>query len=166
MLRILFFLTIAFLITACSQTYYVVRHAEKETASAGMGSTDVPLTELGKKRAEVLKETLMDKKIKHIYSTNTIRTKSTAQPSSDWFKVPVDNYGPRPDSAFIQLIKSKKGNVLIVGHSNTVDDIVNGLMGTKTIKKDLEDSEYDHLFIIRRKGKKLEFKDDKIVVSL
>jgi phosphohistidine phosphatase SixA len=165
MYKCLLILTAAFLLTACSHTYYVVRHAEKETATGSMNSTDPPLTEFGKRRAGALKEILANKKIRHIYSTNTIRTKSTAQPVSDWFKIPIVEYGPRPDSMFIKMVKSKKENVLIVGHSNTVDDIVNGLMGRKVIPKDLDDSEYDHLFVVKRKRKKVVFEDAKIVVS-
>ena len=165
MYKCLLILTASFLLTACSQTYYVVRHAEKETATGSMNSTDVPLTDLGRRRAEALKETLSNKKIKHIYSTNTIRTKSTAKPTAEYFQLSIQEYGPRPDSVFIQTLKKQKGNTLIVGHSNTVDDIVNLLMGTKTIVKDLEDSEYDHLFIVKRKGKKVRFEDSKIVVS-
>ena len=100
-------------------------------------SSDVPLTEKGKQRAEALKEILKDKKIAYVFSTNTIRTKSTAQPTADYFHLTTEIYGPRPDSAFISLLKSKKKNTLIVGHSNTVDDIVNMLCGEKKVAGDL-----------------------------
>jgi hypothetical protein len=46
-----------------------------------------------------------------------------------------------------------KGNVLIVGHSNTVDDVVNGITGKKVFA-DLKDTAYGDLFMIVRKGKK------------
>jgi broad specificity phosphatase PhoE len=119
-----------------------------------MMSSDVPLTEAGEKRAQQIKELLKSKKIGEVYSTNTIRTKSTAQPTADYFGLPVNIYGPGPDSTFIQLIKSKKKNILIVGHSNTVDDIVNGLSGGKKVSDDLDDSEYNRLFVIKYRGKK------------
>jgi phosphohistidine phosphatase SixA len=138
----------------------VVRHAEKATQEANMNS-DVPLSDKGKQRAENLKEVLRDKKIELIYSTNTIRTKATAEPTADYFKLPVSVYGPRPDSAFILLLKSNKKNSLIVGHSNTVDDIVNMLCSEKKVAGDLQDSEYDNLFVIKRKGKKFSFRNDK-----
>ena len=80
-------------------------------------SSDVPLTEKGKQRAEALKEVLKDKKIAYVFSTNTIRTKSTAQPTADYFHLTTEMYGPRRDSAFINLLRSKKKNTLIVGHS-------------------------------------------------
>ena len=71
------------LLTACSHTYYVVRHAEKANPSPGntMSSpNNPPLSDAGQQRAVALKETLKDSKIKYIFSTNTIRTTTTAEP--------------------------------------------------------------------------------------
>ena len=48
-----------------------------------------------------------------------------------------------------------------MGHSNTVDDIVNKLSGEIKIPADLMDSEYDNLYIITRKGKKMIFSQRK-----
>lgn len=130
-------------------TYYVVRHAEKESSTM---TSDVALSQAGKQRAEALKDVLRNESIKYIYSTNYIRTKTTAQPLADAINVPVQTYNPN-DTAFITTIKNLgKGNVLIVGHSNTVDDLVNKLMGTKEIAGDLQDSEYGDLFVVKRKG--------------
>lgn len=146
-----FFLTTALFLTSCSRTYYIVRHAEKAVTSPGimMSTPDDPaLSEGGKKRAQVLKEILKDKHIASIYSTNTIRTKSTAEPLSQFSGVPIQLYGPRPDSSFINKLKTLKGNVLIVGHSNTVDDLVNGLLNEKKLA-DLADHEYNHLFLVK-----------------
>lgn len=154
--RIMALLFSSLLLTSCSQTYYVVRHAEKEVQTASMTS-DVPLSEKGKARAAALKVLLMSKNIKTIYSTKTQRTQSTAQPTADYFKRSILTYGPIPDSAFIKNLKATKGNVLIVGHSNTVDDIVNGLTGHQYIPADLPDSAYSNLFVITRKGKKMRF---------
>lgn len=144
---------ILLLFSSCTHSYYIVRHAEKATQEANM-SSDVPLTEKGKQRAEQLKEILKNNKIGLVYSTNTIRTKSTAQPTADYFHLPIETYGPRPDSAFIALLKSKKKNTLVVGHSNTVDDIVNMLCGRREVAGDLPDAEYNNLFIVKKKGKR------------
>lgn len=138
-------------ICSCSHSYYIVRHAEKATVETNM-SNDVPLTDKGKKRAEALKDILSMKKIANVFSTNTIRTKSTAQPVADFFYLKVEIYGASPDSAFINLLRSKKENTLIVGHSNTVDDIANHLCGKMVVHGDLKDSEYDNLFVVTRKG--------------
>jgi hypothetical protein len=65
--------------------------------------------------------------------------------------VPIQTYGPKPDSAFISQLRSLKKNTLIVGHSNTVDDIVNMLCNEQKLT-DLQDAEYDNLFIVTIKN--------------
>jgi phosphohistidine phosphatase SixA len=57
----------------------------------------------------------------------------------------------RNTDSLVNLLKSIKGNALIVGHSNTVDDIVNKLCGKTAIPADLKDFEYDNLFILKGK---------------
>jgi 2,3-bisphosphoglycerate-dependent phosphoglycerate mutase len=126
-------------------------HLLYRSAEINTMSTDVALSAAGKQRAEALKETLKNKSINFIYSTNYIRTKNTAQPLADAINIPVQVYNPA-DTSFITKIKSLgRGNVLIVGHSNTVDDLVNRLLGTKQIAGDLQDSEYGDLFVVKRK---------------
>lgn len=157
MVRLTFLLILVGFLQACSSTtYFVVRHAEKETQAANMTS-DVPLSAAGKERAEALKAGLANKKVRHIYSTNTIRTKSTAQPLSEAISIPIQTYDAK-DTSFISKIQAlPKGNVLIVGHSNTVDDLVNKLYPQAQLK-DLLDTQYGDLFIVKRKGKNYSFK--------
>jgi phosphohistidine phosphatase SixA len=80
---------------------------------------------------------------------------STAEPLSQAIKTRIDPY--KNLDSLVSLIKSVKGNILVVGHSNTVDDIVNKLYGRTKIATDLRDSEYDNLFIVKLKGKKAVF---------
>jgi phosphohistidine phosphatase SixA len=129
--------------------FYVVRHAEKEAQVPNM-STDVPLSASGRARAEALKERLRHEKISAVYSTQTIRTKSTATPFSELAGLDIQIYDHR-DTAMLSRWKKGSGNTLIVGHSNTVDDIVNFLAG-KTLLQDLPDSAYGDLFILVKKG--------------
>ncbi|WP_276486136.1 histidine phosphatase family protein [Paraflavitalea pollutisoli] len=143
---------ICLFLTSCSHTYYVVRHAEKAVPSAGITLStpnDPPLSVKGELRANDLKEELKDKKIAYLYATNTVRTRSTAEPLRIYEGLNVQTYGPKPDSAFIGQLKRLKRNALIVGHSNTVDDIVNGLSGRVEVPGDLPDTEFDNLFVIR-----------------
>ena len=162
-MRLFFLLAILGLcFISCSRTVYVVRHAEKITSpdsSGKMMTNDPPLSEAGKVRALVLKAELAKKNIRHIYSTNTIRTMSTAEPLSRAIKENVELYG-NIDS-LINTIRSVKGNVLVVGHSNTVDDIVNKLCGQVKIATDLNDGEYDNLFVVKIKGKRIIFEKRK-----
>jgi phosphohistidine phosphatase SixA len=156
-----FFLILSLSLTSYSQTYYIVRHAEKASGdSASMTSTDPPLSADGKKRATDLKKILNKKGIQTIFSTNTARTRTTAEPLSKAKHINILFYGPRPDAAFITQLKQLKGNTLIVGHSNTVDDIVNGLCGQQLLN-DLPDAAYDNLFIVTNNNGTFELKQEK-----
>jgi len=163
MLRFIpYFLIITF--SSCSSVkYYIVRHAEKETASPGTTMStpnDPPLSAAGRVRAIELREVLRAKGIRYIFSTNTIRTVSTAQPLNELRgATKIELYNTRDSLDFlIQKLKAiQKGNSLIVGHSNTVDDIVNKLCGETKIPGDLPDSEYDNLYIVTKKGNRMKF---------
>lgn len=155
-------------LASCGNTIYVVRHAEKETGidmATMKPSTDPPLSLAGQERALKLKEILAGKNVRHIYSTNTTRTISTARPLQELtLGLEINLYNSKPDSlnAFIDKIKAfRKGNVLIVGHSNTVDDIANKLAGKSVVPGDLKDNEYDNLYILKRKKSGYVFKNEK-----
>ena len=154
---------LSLILVSCRQTFYIVRHAEKEVTGGSnvMMSNDPPLTEAGKQRAEALKEVLKKKKIGYIFSTNTIRTRSTAEPVRAYFNLVIETYQPAPDTTFFSHLLSLKKNVLLIGHSNTVDDLVNKLCGSVKIKADLPDTAYGNLFVIRKKGKKSIFENRK-----
>ena len=100
-------------------------------------------------------------KIGYIFSTNTIRAKSTAEPTRAYFNLTVETYPPFPDSGFFDRLQSLKKNTLIVGHSNTVDDIVNRLCGAVKLPADLADTEYDNLYIIKKSGRNFRFDQKK-----
>ena len=145
----------ALILLSCkTTTYYIVRHAEKETANTM--TSDVSLSEIGKQRAEALKDLLQKENIKYIFSTNFMRTRSTAQPLATAINIPIEIYDPK-DPDFVSKLKSLNGNVLIVGHSNTVDDLVNDLTGKKEINRDLPDSAYGDLFVVKKKGNQFTF---------
>lgn len=149
-------LILSILLTACGRKYYIVRHAEKAQESTGSTmhtAGNPPLSGAGEQRAKDLAERLKQEKIQQIYSTNTTRTKQTATPTAEWFNLSIETYG-KIDSVFIQQLKSIKKNTLIVGHSNTVDDLVNKLTG-KSILTDLPDAAYDNIYILTKKGKRL-----------
>jgi broad specificity phosphatase PhoE len=153
------------LFSSCSRTIYVVRHAEKVAATdttVKMNASDPPLSEAGKVRAIVLREELEKKSIKHIYSTNTMRTLSTAQPLVEATGIKVELYNTKDSlDHLVEKVKTQKGNILIIGHSNTVDDIVNKLTGKKNVTADLADSQYDNLFIITQKGNRMRYERKK-----
>lgn len=153
------------ILTGCTHKYYVVRHAEKVVAPADNMemAKDPALSQAGTERSRALQERLRDAKITRVYSTATVRTESTAAPIASYFNLSLRKYS-NVDSAFITELKSLKENVLIVAHSNTVDDIVNGLVPSAKLT-DLPETEFDNLFIIKRRGNHFELIREKYGLS-
>lgn len=146
------------ILSSCgSVKYYIVRHAEKAVPSEGTAMNtpnDPPLSVEGRARAIELRERLKGRNIRYIFSTNTIRTIATAQPMNELRGAThIELYNSRDSlDYFIEKLRSiKGGNCLIVGHSNTVDDIVNKLCGRTVIPGDLPDTEYDNLYILTKR---------------
>ncbi len=154
-MRIGLVLSFLVLLYSCKSTsYFVVRHAEKQAATNMIN--DVPLSEQGRERAEALRELLISEHIGAIYSTKFSRTISTAQPLAQALNLPIQTYEPI-DTNFIRSLRDKRENLLIVGHSNTVDNIVNTLTGSNVIPGDLPETQYGDLFVVTRKGKHYSF---------
>jgi broad specificity phosphatase PhoE len=128
----------------------VVRHAEKANDDA----KDPNLSEQGMARANKLAAALKDTEIKAIYATQYKRTQQTAQPvaSLDGLQVQVreanSQNGKNYVADLVADIKKKHSGetVLIVGHSNTVPEIVKYLTG-KDIAP-IAENEYDRIYVI------------------
>ena len=139
---------------AAQQTIFVVRHAERaDTAAAGAPAmiapaTDPPLSAAGHERAARLASMLRSADITHIFTTEFRRTQETAAPLAKQLKLtPV--ISPSKDSApLVEQVRQLKGSALIVGHSNTIPDLLKrlGIKDAVTIP----DAEYDNLFIVVR----------------
>ena len=54
----------------------------------------------------------------------------------------------RDVAALVQKTQAAGGNVLVVGHSNTIPEIIAGLGASERIK--LADTDYDDLFVVVR----------------
>jgi 2,3-bisphosphoglycerate-dependent phosphoglycerate mutase len=162
MLRIFCTFFLLFLFSCKSATYFIVRHAEKESSGTNMLLSDPPLSAVGEKQAQDLKAFLQNKNIKTIFSTNYARTIATAEPTRQLFGVNLKIYDPGKNEQLVEELKKiGDGNVMVVGHSNTVDDVVNGLMGENRMS-DLNDSEYGNVFIVKRKGNSYSFERMKV----
>jgi broad specificity phosphatase PhoE len=130
---------------------FVVRHAEKEGDGSEPG---VPLSRAGAARAERLAELLKNAGVTAIYSTDTVRTRSTAEPLARALKLPIKTYDTRDakgtmtaDPLLATLRASEKGGVvLVVGHSNTVPDVVKALGCPEEIRIGPDD--YGDLFLV------------------
>lgn len=118
---------------------YVTRHAEKAP-----DGKDPSLTAQGQGRARALAVLLGKVGIKNIFSTATQRTQQTAQPLATLAGVPVQAYDAGKPAIVIDKIKSLPGPTLLVGHSNTVPDLVKMLGGAPGTP--IADDEFDRLY--------------------
>jgi phosphohistidine phosphatase SixA len=139
---------------AAQQVIYVVRHAERadSTPAAGQAMTapanDPPLSPAGHARAARLATMLRSADIWQIISTEFQRTRQTAAPLAKALNLEVTTSPAREPDALLLKIREAKGNVLVVGHSNTVPEVLKRLGVKDPIT--IADSEYDNLFIVTR----------------
>lgn len=127
-------------------TFVVVRHAEKSADDP----RDPSLSQVGRARAQRLATLLNDTTVNAAYATAYRRTFQTAQPvaENDFLRITTyDAQMPAPQFAERLRTLHKIGTVLVVGHSNTVPDIVGALSGRQVAA--MGDDEFDRLYRIR-----------------
>ena len=129
-------------------TLVLTRHAEKES-----GKKDPKLTDQGQKRAENLKDILLPLQPDRCYTTNPARCVLTTMPLAKALKSPNAHYQARDYySLFKKIITENQANkALIVGHSNTIPEMLNLLIGEKQYEE-FDESEYSRLFLVKTKG--------------
>ncbi len=121
---------------------YLVRHAEKAD-----GGADPALTVQGFARAAVLADLLSDTGITHIYSSDFVRTRDTAEPLAGRLGLETLIYDPSDLVGMASLLRNTPGRHLVSGHSNTTPRLVELLGGDPHTAID-EASEYDRLYIV------------------
>ena len=136
---------------AAEKAIFVVRHAEKASDSS---DANVPLSEAGRRRAERLAAMLGSAGITAIYSTDTVRTRATAEPLAHALHLETRIYdakGPAGDAALIERLRSEPNAVaLVVGHSNSVPRLLAALGVSETVE--IGDGDYDNLFLVVPQG--------------
>lgn len=125
-------------------TIFLVRHAEKVKPFEG---DDPPLTPAGGARAEALAHVLSSVRLDRIYSTAYRRNQETARPTATAQRRKIETYEGKDSAALVAQLKALgDAKVLVVGHSNTVPEIL-GLLGIKDPPA-LDDADYDNLFVV------------------
>lgn len=139
---------------------WVVRHAEKLTDNPK--DRDPQLSPIGMDRAEALKKYLGGQRVDSIFATNYKRTKLTGFPLADKIGINVKTYNVENQKELAkQLIANAKGKkILIIGHSNTVLDVIEAFGGEKPLKELIEEYDYDYIFALTIKGDKVTVKVD------
>ncbi|MFK7948186.1 MAG: YHS domain-containing (seleno)protein [Saprospiraceae bacterium] len=125
-------------------TIILVRHAEKVQD----GTKNPTLTKDGILRSIQLAYMLRADSIAGVFSTNYERTIKTAEPTANFHDLPVLKYSPRNHEVFINnlLMQYRGKKVLVVGHSNTIPNIVQILTGKPQWQ--IKDYIYNDLFVV------------------
>lgn len=122
---------------AALDTLYIVRHAEKAEPWPADLDAFRPLAPAGEHRAAALAKRLKDAGVAAVYTSRTTRTMETAMPLVNASHVPLvaDDASTHPQemTAFLNGLREKHAHdraVLIVGHANTIPDLLNHLGAT------------------------------------
>ncbi len=128
-------------------TVVLVRHAEK----AAEPKRDPPLTEAGAQRAQQLVDAVGALRVTAVITTDFERTRATAAPLAAKLgltpeRVDVGGSDHAWQVAETLRARHRGGTVLVVGHSNTVTEIVAALGAPKP--PPICDGEFDRLFVV------------------
>ena len=119
---------------------FLVRHGEKAS-----DAQDALLSAQGHRRAQCLAQTLGEASIREILVTSVARTQQTAEPLAKKLALKPTILEPYDFDAFVkQLHAVRNENVLVVGHADSVPQIIEKLGGGKIV---IGNSDYDKLFV-------------------
>jgi len=133
---------------------YIVRHAEKETGK------DPGLTTAGRQRAGDLMRKLKNKHIRRIYVTEYRRTQMTADSLRIQLGIDTLHY-PAGDTTLVDLMSmiaqhgDHRKTILVIGHSNTIPNMLRKLGVLNFPPENIADEEFDNLFLVRTKNHKI-----------
>ncbi len=108
-------------VPAGAQTY-VMRHLDTPA-----GERDPDLLPAGRAAAQTLVRWFRGKRLTAIYVSDFKRTRQTAAALYSARRLEPKTYDPADTPALLARVRAERGPVLIVGHSNTVPDIVEAL---------------------------------------
>jgi broad specificity phosphatase PhoE len=130
-------------------TIIFVRHAEKALTPPD----DPDLSPAGRRRAAELARQLVDADvvagINAIYATPYRRSQETAQPVAEALNLPINTYdADDTENVLDEILEKHKGKIiLVVGHANTLHDLIANLGASKKVPPIAED-EYDNLYLV------------------
>jgi broad specificity phosphatase PhoE len=136
--------------SATTTTIVLVRHAEKQIGAID----DAPLTPQGEQRALRLAQMLGDAdafgRVQRIYVTDTRRSQQTAAGLAQRLNLKPVLVEPKASSGDLArrvLRENRGGRALVVGHSNTVPELVAKLSGADQVPS-MGDEEFDTLYVV------------------
>lgn len=130
------------------RTVFVVRHAER---AGGMGN-EVGISAAGRCRADVLAGMLADAGVKAIFTSEVARTQQTAEPLAKRLNAHPEVVQAKDVDGLAAKLRAMPagGAALVVGHSNTVPEII-AKLGGGTVAP-IADTDFDRLFVITLLG--------------
>ena len=124
-----------------TRVVYLVRHAE-----ASSTAPDTTLTPVGEKRADCLAKMMKEAGIKQIYVTDAKRTQQTAAPLAKALKItPTIVPAKDPNKLIQDLLYAGGGNILVVGHSDTLPFVLARLKAGTV--PPINANEYNRMFV-------------------
>jgi 2,3-bisphosphoglycerate-dependent phosphoglycerate mutase len=151
MKRVLLALAVLFIPCAvfAQPAVFLVRHAERADAgTTPPPGADPDLSAAGRARAERLAAMLKDARIGQIFVTEFKRTRQTAEPLAKLLGVEATVIIQKDVRALADRLKSASTNVLVIGHTNTLPEIVKVLDVADRLS--IGETEFDNLFIVVR----------------
>jgi broad specificity phosphatase PhoE len=135
------------------QMVLLVRHAERADggAAANPGMSNAPadpaLSAAGEARAARLATMLADANIKAIFASEFRRTKDTGAPLAAKLKTPVQSMSAKDTAALVAKLRKDhaKDVVLVIGHSNTIPEVIKALGGPSVT---MADDEYSAIYVL------------------
>ncbi len=119
---------------------YIMRHLQKAQGD------DPPLSDSGAAQAQALASVLGGGGITAVFATPTKRAMETATPLAERLGLTVTPYDPNAPQRLVDAVRAIHGAVLIVGHSNTVPDLVTRFGGAPAPV--IGDEDYGTIFIV------------------
>ena len=136
-------------LTANSTVVIVIRHAEKLSVSA----PDPELSEAGQARAALLVrmfgETQGTGRLDAIYTSSALRNRMTAAPLAARLGiVPIVAPSDDPKGLAHRIVRENSGErVMVIGHANTVPELVAALSGRRDIPQ-IDEKEFGTMYIV------------------
>src|SRR5881392_3136692 len=129
-------------IASAQPVVVIVRHAEK----AANGGKDPDLSLAGRARADELARILRDSGITAIFTSEFKRTQETAAPTATSAHVSPTVVAAKDTDALLAKLHQLNGNALVVGHGDTIPNIIKALGINNTIN--IPDEDYSELLIV------------------
>src|SRR5436189_1290576 len=129
-------------IVSAQPVVVIVRHAEK----AANSGNDADLSSAGRARAEALARILKDSGITAIFTSEFKRTQETAAPTATATHVTPTVVAAKDTAALVARLHQLNDNALVVGHGDTIPNIIKAL--GINIPIDIPDPDYSELLIV------------------